>query len=379
MEKEKQFFSVPLELIVVGSPIPYNIYVNSAGGTGRIHFLKAKVAGSILTQAELLEIKNKYFQIYIGEEEREKYINGLVNNKNVTKEKKTEIIKESAIKYLDKVFDPNRKFSTEVLEETIIGCKDSVENLVTVIGDLQLSDLQKLIGSLSFHDFYTFDHSINVSMYTILILKEIDPNATKEEQVLAGLGGMLHDIGKIKIPLNIINKAGKLDDNEFNQIKSHPERGKELIESQHLIMKGIDFNTIKNIVYQHHENFNGTGYPQKLSGEQIDRYARIVAIADFFDAVTTHRAYHEALSLEDALAVMKNSCGKKIDPNLFEAFKKTVKDIGMGKSYLSVSDEYDPCQPHNVLPFVNPSAKKQEHDLFGKKEEKKIGKVKKVA
>lgn len=379
MVKERQFFSIPQELVVIGSPLPYDIYVNSAGESGRIHFLKARNAGVVLTKEELLEVKNKYFQIYIAEEEREKYVNALVKNKDVPKEKKTEIIKDSAIKYLDKVFDPNREFSTEVLEETVKGCKDSVENLVSVIGDLKLTDLQKLIGSLSFHDFYTFDHSVNVSMYTILILKEIDPNATKEEQVVAGLGGMLHDIGKIKIPLKIINKAGKLNDEEFNQIKTHPERGKELIENQHLKLKGIDFTTIKNIVYQHHENFNGTGYPQKLSGDQIDKYARIVAIADFFDAVTTHRAYHEALSLDDALAVMKNCCGKKIDPNLFEAFRNTVKDIGMGKSYLFLPDEYDPCQPQEVLPLVAPEAKKQEHDLFGKKEEKKLGKIKKIA
>ena len=373
------YFSVQTDLVVVGSPIPYNLYVNSAGEQGRSHFLKVIASGIVLSMNDLLEIKKKYFQIYVSEQERDKYLDGLVSNKSITKEKKTEVIKDSAIKYLDKVFDPKRQFSTEVLEETIVGCKGAVENMVEVIGDLKLSDLQKLIGNLSFHDFYTFDHSINVSMYAILILKETDPNASKEEQVIIGLGGMLHDIGKLKIPLNVINKAGKLDDNEFKLIMSHPVRGKELIESQHLKLVGVDFSKIKNIIYQHHENFNGTGYPQKLSGEQIDRFARIVAIADFFDAITTHRAYHEALSLEDALSVMKNCCGKKIDPDLFEAFRNTVKDIGMGKSYLFLPDEYDPCQPQNVLPLVPAEAKKQDHDLFGKKDEKKIGKVVKKA
>ncbi len=379
MEELVEYFSVPIELIITGSPLPYDVFVNSAGGSGRIHYLKALATGRTVNQDELLELKKKYFQLYVKEGHREKYLDTLVKNQNITIEKKTEVIKDCAIKYLDKVFDPKREFSTEVLEETIVGCKSTVENMVSVISDLKLTDLQKLIGSLSFHDFYTFDHSINVSMYTILILKEIDPSASKEDQVIAGLGGMLHDIGKVKLPLKIINKAGKLEEDEFKQIMTHPERGKELIEKQHLKMEGIDFQVIKNIIYQHHENFNGTGYPQKLSGEQIDKFARIVAIADFFDAITTHRAYHQALSLNDALAVMKNSCGKKIDPNLFESFKNTVKDIGLGKSWLVLPDQYDPCQPQNILPFVAPEAQKKDIDIFGKKDEKKIGKIKKIA
>lgn len=379
MNVSNEYFSISIEFIPTNQILPYDIFVNSAGSTGRIHFMKAFSSGRQISRDDLFELRKKYFQFYLKEEDREKYLDTLVSNKEISREKKTEVIKDCAIKYLDKVFDPNREFSTQILEETIIGCKNSVENLVTVISDLKLSDLQKLIGSLSFHDFYTFDHSINVSMYTILILKEINPSATKEDQIMAGLGGMLHDIGKVKLPLKIINKAGKLEDDEFKVIMTHPERGKELMELQDLKVEGINFATIINIIYQHHENFNGTGYPQKISGEMIDKFARIVAIADFFDAITTHRSYHQALSLNDALAVMKNSSGKKIDPDLFEAFKRTVKDIGIGKGHLVLPDEYDPCQPHNVLPFLTPEIKKKDVDIFGKKDEKKLGKIRKVA
>jgi HD-GYP domain-containing protein (c-di-GMP phosphodiesterase class II) len=379
MEKDDEYFSIQVENVIINSPLPFDIFINSASGSGRIHYIKTFGIGRSISKEELFEIKKKYFQIYLKEDQRENYLNSLMENKNVSKEKKTEVIKDCAIKYLGEVFNPKREFSTEILEETIVGCKKTVENMVTVISDLKLTDLQKLIGSLSFHDFYTFDHSINVSMYTILILKEIDPKVSKDDLVIAGLGGMLHDIGKTKLPLKIINKAGKLEDNEFKEIMTHPQRGKDLMESQHLKLEGVNFEKIINIIYQHHENFNGTGYPLKLSGEQIDKFARIVAIADFFDAITTHRSYHQALGLNDALSVMKNTCGKKIDPALFDAFKNTVKDIGLGKSWLYLPDEYDPCQPQNTLPFVHQEAKKKDVDIFGKKEEKKIGKIKKVA
>ena len=100
------------------------------------------------------------------------------------------MIKDSAIHYLDKLFDTDKEFTTEILSETLQGCKTTVESMVDVIKDYDVSKLQSLIASLSFHDFYTYDHSINVSMYCIFTLfTALKPNAPKEEIVLAGLGG----------------------------------------------------------------------------------------------------------------------------------------------------------------------------------------------
>lgn len=372
----KNYFTVQADLLLIGEPLPYNLYINTATESGRVHFVRIFAEGGVLTEEELKELQKKYVQLYLVDEERDAFVTSMVKSPNINIEAKTEMVKDSAINYLDKVFDPEREFSTEVLEETIKGCRSNVKNMVDLITDedLSLSGLQKLIGNLSFHDFYTFDHSVNVSMYTILILKEIRPEMDKDELTLAGLGGMLHDIGKVDIPLNIINKAGKLSDEEFEIIKSHPTRGKELIETQKKELQGVDFETIRDVVYQHHENYNGSGYPNKISGEDINFFARIVAVADFFDAVTTKRSYHTPMSLNDAIGIMENTVGKKLDPEIFHALKGTVADIGLDKSHIVLPSDFDPCQPQNALPFEEYLASKQDHDLFLKN--KKYGKVK---
>src|SRR5690606_13206199 len=132
---------------------------------------------------------------------------------------KSAVLKTSAIRYLENIFSPEETLTSEILSQTISDCRDVVENMVDVLQNYDIDQLRDLIGSLSFHDFYTYDHSINVSMYCILIYQALNPHASRENIVHAGLGGLLHDLGKIKIPTEILNKAGKLDDDEFNEIK----------------------------------------------------------------------------------------------------------------------------------------------------------------
>ena len=141
--------------------------------------------------------------------------------------------------------------------------------MVDVVQEYDVKQIQNLIGEMSFHDFYTYDHSINVSMYCIAIFKALKPNASREEMVMAGLGGLLHDLGKIKIPTNIINNPGHLSDEDFQVIKEHPRIGVELIDDSSPDVPGIDFEIIKRVVWEHHENFNGTGYPRKIQGTFI--------------------------------------------------------------------------------------------------------------
>ena len=373
---ESRVFSVPIDLIVRGVKLPFDLYINSSKSDNS-HFVKIFASGESITLKELKTFKKKYFQLYISEDQRSDYLSSLVQNPDLEDEKKVEVVKDSAVKYLDKVFDTDREFTTELIEEAIEGCKESVEQMVSVVKGYEIGDLRKLIGNLSFHDFYTFDHSVNVSMYAVIIFKALKPEASDEEMTLAGLSGMLHDIGKIKMPTDLINKAGKLDEEEFNIIKSHPRFGKELIETQNCDCEGIDFDIIKRVVFEHHENFNGTGYPNKIEGKDIHIFARIVAIADFFDAITTKRSYHDVLSTPDALAVMARTKGKKLDPHLFDVFTKTVHSFGTGKENRALAEGYDPCQPQNKLPFEEVKANKQDHNLFGGEKKKEYGAVQK--
>lgn len=369
MKTKKSFFSVGFDLVNLGEELPYDLYINSSSSESREHFIRIHPMGESIFKQDLVEYKKKYFQIYILESQRGLYLKSLVKNSNATDVRKTEVIKDSAIHYLNNVFDPSKEFTTEVLEETIEGCKDSVESMITILEDYDVTEVQSLIADLSFHDFYTYDHSINVSMYCISFYKELNKNASKEELVMAGLGGLLHDLGKIKIPTKIINNPGNLSDSDFEEIKKHPGYGKELLGEDQFRCKceGVDFEVISKVIYEHHENYNGTGYPNKVPGEEIHLLAKVTAIADFFDAITTKRSYHEALPIEDALAVMEKTAGRKIDPKLFYIFKKSISKIQASKISKELPDDFDPCRPYDVLPFQeNEERSEVKNENFGK-------------
>jgi len=196
--------------------------------------------------------------------------------------------------------------------------------------------------------------------------------------LMAGMGGLLHDLGKVKIDTRIINNPGKLSEDDFQVIKKHPEYGRELLNEHQCSHDEINFDLIKRVIGEHHENFNGTGYPNRLKGKEISVLARITAIADFYDAITTKRSYHEVLPTADAIEVMARSVGRKIDPKIFEIFRKNVNVVLEGKSHIELPDDFDPCQPKNILPLQKSAPKIQRSDFLDK-EEQGFGKVKKKA
>ncbi len=382
----KSYFSVSFDLVLIDKNLPYDLYINSSSHVHRDKFVRIFPMNGRLNRQDLEEFRQKYHQLYILESQRDFYLRSLVECEGVSDKDKVEVIKDSAIVYLNKVFTPDKEFTTEVLGEAISGCRDSVESMIDMLEDYSIQDVKKLIGSLSFHDFYTYDHSINVSMYCISILKAFKPKSKREELIMAGLGGLLHDLGKIKIPTHIINNPGSLSEEEFAEIKKHPDYGLGLLNENHVDTPGVDFEIIRRIIHEHHENYNGTGYPQKMNGKDIHLYARICAIADFFDAITTKRSYHEVLSVEEALKVMARASGRKIDPEIFDVFVKSIKKIDLKeKSTQMLADDFDPCQPHNVLPFQPIERERKAvntekdnnfgkvsggDDLFGKKKKK---------
>jgi len=365
-KSKKSYFSISFGLVLIDMKIPYDIYINSSSHVVREKFVCIYRKGNQLSQDELNVFRQKYYQLYVNENERALYLSSLVSSSSASDVEKTTAIKESAIKHLKSIFEEEHEFTNELLDETLEGCRDSVESMVDVLEDYNVTDVQKLIAELSFHDFYTYDHSINVSMYSISILKALKPKASRQEQVMAGMGGLLHDLGKVKIPTSIINNPGKLSEDDFKIIKGHPKFGFDLLESHDCGHTGVNFDVIKRVVNEHHENYNGTGYPNNLKGADISVFARITAIADFYDAITTKRSYHEVLSTEDALEVMSKSVGRKIDPKIFEIFRSNVNVILSGKSNQELPDDFDPCQPQNVLPMEKSGPKIQRSDFLDK-------------
>lgn len=160
----------------------------------------------------------------------------------------------------------------------------------------------------------TGQHVKNISQMSYLLAKLAGLN--KKDCELLTKYSPMHDVGKIGVLDSILNKPGKLTAEEFDEMKLHAEFGYNL-----LINSGIDdFKIAAVIAYQHHERWDGTGYPNALEGEDISIYARIVSIADVFDALTTERVYKEAWTFEETKKYFENESGKQFDPNLVQIF-----------------------------------------------------------
>lgn len=146
----------------------------------------------------------------------------------------------------------------------------------------------------------------------------------------------LHDIGKVGVPDHILNKPGKLTNEEFEEMKAHSAGGGKAIEEAEKSLKGSSFlETARNIAFHHHEKWNGGGYPSGLAGDEIPLEARIMAIADVYDALTSKRVYKPPFSHEEAISMIQAESGKQLDPRLVEIFMRIEKDVkeivGMGE------------------------------------------------
>jgi len=161
-------------------------------------------------------------------------------------------------------------------------------------------------------DSYTKGHSDRVSEYSQLIGKKLE--LSEADLKMLKIGGLFHDIGKIGIPDSILLKNTKLDDNEYSEIKNHPAIG------AHILSNASVFTDIIPIVKHHHERYDGNGYPSKLKGNDIPYLARIAAVADAFDAMTSRRSYRDCLSLDIAKSEILKNRGTQFDPEIADVF-----------------------------------------------------------
>ncbi len=169
-------------------------------------------------------------------------------------------------------------------------------------------------------DPYTAGHQRRVANLARAIAVEMDLSETVVESIY--MAGVIHDIGKISVPAELLSKPGPLNENEFNLIKAHPQVGCD-------ILKDIDFPwDISRIVHQHHEKMDGSGYPQGMSGEHIILEARILMVADVVEAMASHRPYRPALGIEKALEEIKKNSGLSYDPDVVDACVNLFSEKG---------------------------------------------------
>ncbi|MBS1723079.1 MAG: HD-GYP domain-containing protein [Armatimonadetes bacterium] len=184
---------------------------------------------------------------------------------------------------------------------------------------LYLSTIKSLALAIDAKDQYTHQHIIRVQKYAVAIAKEMGLTGNDLEAV--NTGALLHDIGKLGVPEYVLLKPGKLTDEEFDKIKMHPEIGAAILEP-------VPFPyPVLPVVRHHHEKWDGTGYPDRLKGEEIPLSARIMAVADVYDALTSSRSYRNAWPHEQAFNTIVKDAGTHFDPVVVEAFKTAILPV----------------------------------------------------
>ena len=183
--------------------------------------------------------------------------------------------------------------------------------------------------SISSYDNYTYVHSVNVDVLSVII--GIGMGLTNAELEQLSQSALLHDIGKIDVPLEILNKPAKLTREEYAEMKKHPQYGLERLRASG---RESIASVIKNAVYSHHENWDGSGYPRGLSGEDIHKFARIIHVADVYDAITAKRAYKNAMNPADAIEYLMANSGVMFDIDVVNVFLNYVAPYPIGCSVL---------------------------------------------
>lgn len=208
-----------------------------------------------------------------------------------------------------------------LLEDRAKHLESEVLKATEVLIKREHETLRVLGKTAEYKDPETASHVARVAHYSRMLAREY--GLSEEDQDIIFYAAPFHDLGKVGIEDKLLLKPGKLDKDEFEIMKTHAQIGYEILkdsQSEYLKAGAI-------IAITHHEKFDGSGYPNKISGEAIHIYGRIVAVVDVFDALTSHRPYKKAWSFEDALNLLREEKGKHFDPKIIELFEKNIDEV----------------------------------------------------
>lgn len=310
MYRESLFHKVPIELFNPGEQYAFNLYAKKD-----YHF------NMILEKGDCYP---ENLGSFINEEEKS------LKSFYVKNEEKSTYFKYTQ-EYLEKItFDEKIPLDTKArvayegvsgIVESLLQQPDSKETVAQVKSLLDVSlkmilsheaSIKSLI-KVSSHDYYTYTHSVDVGIYAIGLASHL--GYSHESVKNLGYAALMHDIGKSKVPLAIINKKGKLSEAEFEEMKKHPIHSHDL-----LLFYGETNQDVLEGVLQHHEKRHGNGYPGKINHHSINDFAKIIQIADIFSALTAKRSYKEAYSSFEALKIMKQFMAQDLDHSLLNDF-----------------------------------------------------------
>ncbi len=300
----EQFFKIRINTIRPLRATTFNLYVLI---NKNMHLYLH--AGDLLEKNKLEQLNAKdtgsYF--YVKEADRlsyKSYVHDQMVDHNLNSLEKAVVLRESSLTLVEELFEnPDVHQALDSSRPLIRDFIDFMENEPQAMGHL--------IG-LSGHDFYTYNHSLDVSIYSLGLGKAL--GFSKKELEELGVGSLFHDIGKRNVSLDILCKRGPLSDAEWAQMQRHPTFGLAILNDLPDVSEAT-----KACCFEHHESWSGNGYPQQLVADEIHPFARIIAITDTYDALTTQRSYNVPMKPFDAVTMMKEKLAGRYDPEMLKA------------------------------------------------------------
>jgi putative nucleotidyltransferase with HDIG domain len=295
-----KYFKIRASTIIPSKLTSFDLYVSINN-----RFVLYRRAGDQLT-AEKISNLDRVGVLYITENQRQAYktyVFDCLSQGGLDTRTKALILRESSMTLAEEIFeqpdvDRALKDSKELVNQFIDFMEHEPEGMAHLV-------------SLSSHDFYTYNHSLDVAVYSLGLGQAAGYG--KNDLAELGRGALFHDIGKRNVNVEIICKKGPLSDVEWVQMQKHPQYGLKILTEYQCS------EAMKACCFEHHESFLGNGYPQQLTGPEIHPMARIVAITDTYDALTTQRSYNQPMTPTDALEFMKTKLAGRYDPDLLNA------------------------------------------------------------
>lgn len=304
-ENIQKFFKIRISTIIPNRPITFDLYIMINGRY--VHYLRG---GESIT-AEKIASLERADVFYVPESQRsdyKQYVFQRLNEDELAVQTKAQILRESSLTLAEEIFE------NPDIERALNDSKELVANFIDFM-EAHPEGMAHLI-SLSSHDFYTYNHSLDVGIYSLGLGQVV--GYAKEDLLELGRGALFHDIGKRNVAVEIICKKGPLNDAEWAQMQKHPQYGLRIL-TEHNCSEAM-----KACCFEHHESFLGNGYPQQLSGPEIHPMARIVAITDTYDALTTKRSYNQPMSPSAALEFMSTKLAPRYDRDLLKAMQSVL-------------------------------------------------------
>jgi putative nucleotidyltransferase with HDIG domain len=309
------FVPIPLESICLDTTTNFKIYVRVEREKEPVLYRAENLSFTEVVRKRLLD--HDVERVYIESNDQGKYreyiednLDNIVANDRIQTKEKAEIVYSSATFLMEKLFEKPKVGKSIRRAETLV--RNTVEFVMR--DDRAFRNLLTVTS----YDYHTYTHSVNVFVFCVALAQRLGVKK-KSDLFVLGTGALLHDVGKSLIDRAIITKRGLLNDKEWAIIKKHPIYGVEVLRET----GGIPEDCY-SVVLQHHERCDGTGYPEGRPRDKIHLYAKLSAVADVFDAMTTRRVYKDAAGTFAALQTMKSEMSSALDQNIFREFVKLL-------------------------------------------------------